>query len=143
MKGKAEIIGGKEFKDERGKLIFFNEFDMAEVKRFYVIEHPNVETVRAWQGHKTEQKWFYVIDGGFKIALVKPDNWENPSRDLKPEEFVLKADDNRILHIPGGWANGFKALEANSRLMIFSDFSIADAGKDDHRFEKDLWFEWQ
>jgi len=137
------IIEGGTHEDERGRLIFFNEFDMSPVKRFYMIEHPHVETIRAWQGHKIEEKWFYVISGGFKVVLVQPDDWENPSVELKAEEYILKAEDNRILYIPGGRANGFKALEPNSRLVIFSDFPIADAGKDDYRFDKDLWYEWK
>lgn len=136
------IIQGGTYEDQRGRLIFFNEFDMSPVKRFYVIEHPNIETVRAWQGHKIEQKWFYVISGSFKIALVQPDDWQNPSKSLKPEEYLLKAEQNKVLHIPGGWASGFRALESDSRLIIFSDFPITEAGKDDFRFDRNLWYEW-
>jgi len=58
------------------------------------------------------------------------------------QEFILKSGINPVLHIPGGYANGFKALEAHSKLMVFSDFSIADAGKDDFRFDKTLWYDW-
>ena len=135
------IIGGQHI-DERGKLSFFNDFDMEPVRRFYVIEHPDIKTVRAWQGHKVEQKWFYVIAGSFKVVLVLPDDWEKPSEKLSTQEFILKSTMNQVLHIPGGHANGFKALEANSKLIIFSDFSMADAGKDDYRFDKDLWYKW-
>ena len=143
MKEKAEIIGGNEFEDERGRLIFFNEFDMSPVKRFYVIEHPDIETVRAWQGHKKEEKWFYVISGGFKVELVQPDNWEKPSPGLKPEEYLLKAEDNRVLHIPGGWANGFKALEPGSKMMVFSSFTVDESSNDNFRFDKSMWYDWK
>ncbi len=54
------IKGGRHI-DERGTLTFFNNFDMSPVKRFYVIDHPDTTIVRAWQGHKVEQKWFYVV----------------------------------------------------------------------------------
>ena len=123
-------------------MIFFNDFDMEAVKRFYVIEHPDIEIVRAWQGHQKEQKWFYVISGSFKVELVKPDNWENPSPDLKPEEYILKAEDNRVLHIPGGRANGFKALEPGSKMMVFSSFTVDESAQDNYRYDKTLWYNW-
>jgi dTDP-4-dehydrorhamnose 3,5-epimerase len=137
-----QIIQGGKHEDQRGRLIFFNEFDMSPVKRFYMIEHTDIETVRAWQGHKKEEKWFYVISGGFKVALVQPDDWENPSRDLKPEEYVLKAEDNRVLYIPGGWANGFKALSPGSKMMVFSSFTVDESSNDNFRFDKSMWYEW-
>jgi dTDP-4-dehydrorhamnose 3,5-epimerase-like enzyme len=137
------LIKGGRHTDDRGTLSFFNDFDMAPVKRFYVIEHPDTTIVRAWQGHKIEQKWFYVITGSFKINVVKPDNWERPSENIIVKEFILGSDTNQVLHIPGGYANGFKALEAHSKLIVFSDLSTADAGKDDFRFDKSLWYDWE
>jgi dTDP-4-dehydrorhamnose 3,5-epimerase len=137
-----QIIQGGTHEDARGKLTFFNDFDLKEVKRFYVIEHPDTEVVRAWQGHKIEQKWFYVLEGSFKVVLVKPDNWDHSSKILSQNEFILKAAENQVLHIPGGFVNGFKALEANSKMMVFSDFAINDAGSDDFRFDKRLWYDW-
>ncbi len=138
-----QIIQGGTHEDERGRLIFFNEFDMAGVRRFYVIEHTSVEIVRAWQGHKKEEKWFCVISGGFKVALVQPDDWEKPSVELKPEEYVLKAEDNRVLYIPGGWANGFKALSAGSKMMVFSSFTVDESSNDNFRFDKSMWYDWK
>jgi dTDP-4-dehydrorhamnose 3,5-epimerase-like enzyme len=137
------LIKGGRHTDDRGTLSFFNDFDMAPVKRFYVIEHPDTTIVRAWQGHKIEQKWFYVITGSFKINVVKPANWERPSENIIVKEFILGSDTNQVLHIPGGYANGFKALEAHSKLIVFSDLSTADAGKDDFRFDKSLWYDWE
>ena len=138
-----EIIQGGTHIDVRGRLTFFNDFNLKDVKRFYVIEHPDTEIVRAWQGHKIEQKWFYVLAGSFKVMLVTPDNWDHPSKPVSQNNFILKAADNQILHIPGGFVNGFKALEAHSKLMVFSDFAIDDAGSDDWRFEKELWNLWK
>ncbi len=92
-----------------GKLSFVNDFDLSQVKRYYIIEHTNVSVVRAWQGDKKEQKWFQVISGRFLVSLIQPDNWENPSGNIEPETFILEATENKVLHIPGGFANGFKA----------------------------------
>lgn len=137
------LIQGGQHTDERGTLSFFNDFDMAHVRRFYVIEHQDITVVRAWQAHKKEQKWFYVAAGSFKVVLVKPDDWEKPSEKLLTQEFILKFGIDQVLHIPGGYANGFKALEVDSKLIVFSDFAITDAGKDDFRFDKALWYDWE
>lgn len=142
MKEKPNIIKGGEFEDERGKLIFFNEFDMKEVKRFYIIEHPDSTTVRAWQGHQKEQKWFYVLAGSFKIVLVQPDNWQKPSDQLAVEEFILQTTVQQVLYIPGGYANGFKALEPKSKIMVFSSFTVEESSNDNFRFDKTWWYDW-
>ena len=142
MKEIPGIIQGGSYRDERGMLSFFNEFDLLPVRRFYVIEHPDVSVIRAWQAHKIEQKWFYVIAGSFKVVIVKPEEWLGSSEKLNPQEFILKSGDNRLLHIPGGFANGFKALAPGSQLMVFSDFPISKAGSDDFRFDKSLWYDW-
>jgi dTDP-4-dehydrorhamnose 3,5-epimerase len=136
-----EFISGGLFTDERGKLSFVNDFNMQQVKRFYMIEHPNEEIVRAWQGHKLEQKWFYVVSGGFKIIVVKPDDWIDPSNKIWSTEFILSADSQGVLHIPGGYVNGFKAVGPNSQI-IFSDFTVEQSKMDNYRFDKSLWSKW-
>jgi dTDP-4-dehydrorhamnose 3,5-epimerase len=143
MREKTNIIKGGEFEDARGKLIFFNDFDLTAVKRFYIIDHPDTEVVRAWQGHQREQKWFFVIEGTFKIVLVQPDNWENPSKELATEEFTLTSLEPQILYIPGNYANGFKALMPQSRIMVFSSFTVDESANDNFRFDKDLWYSWK
>lgn len=137
------IIQGGKHEDARGRLTFFNGFDMGAVKRFYVIEHPDTEAVRAWQGHQREQKWFYVIEGAFKLVLVQPNNWIDPSDGLQTEEFTLQTERNEILHVPGGFANGFKALIPKSRIMVFSSFTVEESGNDNFRYDKNLWYNWK
>jgi dTDP-4-dehydrorhamnose 3,5-epimerase len=143
MKEIPTIITGGNFTDARGTLSFVNDFDLLAIRRFYIIDHSDISVVRAWQAHKTEQKWFYVLAGSFKIVIVKPEGWLSASEKTAPQEFILKNGDNRLLHVPGGFANGFQALEPHSRLMVFSDYAIAEAGTDDHRFDKNLWYNWK
>ena len=76
MKKKAIIIQGGEHEDKRGLIRYCNGFDLSDVRRFYLIEHTSIDTVRAWQGHQREQKWFFVTEGSFKMVLVQPDNWK-------------------------------------------------------------------
>ena len=136
-------VPGGQHEDARGKLIFFNNFDMSGVRRFYIIEHPDTEIVRAWQGHQKEEKWFYVLDGAFKLVLVQPDDWKNPSSKLNTEEFVLEASQQKLLHVPGGYANGFKALKSKSRIMVFSSFTVEESAEDNFRFDKNDWYNWE
>lgn len=136
------LIKGGVHRDSRGVLKFYNDFDMSLVKRFYIAEHFDITVIRAWQGHQIEQKWFYVTEGAFKVILVRPDNWANPSANLPYQEYVLKADQNEILNIPAGVATGFQALKPLSKLMIFSDVTLAQSIDDDFRYDKDLWYKW-
>ena len=139
---KPEYIHGKNHTDERGVISFVNDFYLDQVKRFYMIEPADIDTVRAWQGHKKEQKWFCVISGSFIIAVVRPDDWENPSSNLEVKEFVLAHNSIGVLHIPGGYANGFKALEPRSKVIVFSDFTTEQSSNDNFRFDQSLWHDW-
>lgn len=138
----AHIIQGGKHEDARGKLIFFNDFDMNQVRRFYVIEHPDTSIARAWQAHKKEQKWFYVIGGSFKIVMVQPDDWLQPSSNLEAQEFILESEKSEVLHVPGGFANGFKALEPGSKMIVFSNFTVEESSHDDFRFDSNNWYDW-
>ncbi|WP_316844677.1 WxcM-like domain-containing protein [Pedobacter psychrodurus] len=136
------LIKGQNQKDNRGNLTFFNDFDMTPIRRFYITEPIDTDSIRAWQGHKKEQKWFFVLEGSFKVILVEPDDWDQPSKDLPYKEFALHANTNEILNISAGTATGFQALEPYSKLMIFSDVTLEQSIADDYRFAKGLWYKW-
>lgn len=136
------IIGGDKYTDDRGTLSFVNDFDLGGIKRFYLIEHSNVDIVRAWQGHQVESKWFYVVEGSFLIAWVKIDNWENPNSSLQASYKILSARKSEILAVPAGFANGFKALTQGAKLIIFSNLTLEASAKDMYRFESSRWFDW-
>ena len=137
-----ELIIGGVHSDNRGELTFFNDFDMSPVKRFYIAANFDDTVVRAWQGHQREQKWFYVLEGSFKVVLVKPDDWTYPSDELHYQKFILQAKNNEILNVPAGFVNGFQAIEPSSKLMVFSDASLSESINDDYRFDKNLWYHW-
>ena len=138
----AALITGGTYEDNRGILTYFNEFDLTPIKRLYILEHPDTSVTRAWQGHQHENKWFHVVTGLFKVVLVQPDNWNSPSPDLSHQEFVLCAVDNQVLHVPGGYATGFKAIEPDSKMLVFSNFSVEESQEDDFRFDNDKWYNW-
>jgi len=136
-------IQGGSFSDERGSLNFFNNFDMSQIVRLYEIMPSDTHTVRAWQGHQSEKKWFYCNSGAFIVNLIKLDNFEVPSKDLVVERIYLEEKRPSILEISGGYATGFKAEKVDSKLLVFSNFSLEESKQDDYRYPVDTWkVEW-
>lgn len=133
-----KIIKGDSHTDSRGILTYNNDFDASEIKRIYVIENLNVNFIRAWQGHKIEQRWFSAIQGSFKIRLITIDNWENPSKDLKVFEYILKSEKLDFLNIPKGNVSSIQSLEEESKLLIMSDYLMGEV-KDEYRFAEDYF----
>lgn len=134
-----DIIKGGIAKDHRGQIRFVNDFDMSLVKRFYIIKNGDLNLVRGWRAHRIEQRWFYVLSGSFAIRVVKIDNWESASVDLPVDRFVLNTNDNQVLHLSTGYATAFQALEENSELLVFSDYGIENAAKDDYTYPLDYF----
>ncbi|MCG9793919.1 cupin domain-containing protein [Flavobacterium algicola] len=135
----TKIIEGAKYSDDRGSVIFVNDFKFTDIERFYIIKNSIEKPIRAWQGHKLDSKNFFCITGSFKIAFVKIDNWENPSVDIIVESVVVKADEPRVLHIPAGYANAIVSLEENSQLMSFSTLPLDRVKEDDVRFDSNTW----
>lgn len=134
-----EIIKGKLHYDHRGIVRFVNDFTFDGIKRLYAITHPDTSTIRAWQGHQQETKYLFVTKGSFVINWIKIDNWQNPSKDLAINTYVLSERQSEILIIPPGHVNGFKALEPDSIMIVFSDMRLEDSKNDDFRFDVDFW----
>ena len=142
MQEQPSILKGGIFTDHRGSMRFVNDFRFGDVNRFYFIKHPDTTVVRAWQGHQFEKKYFYPIAGSFLVAWVKIDDFENPSRDLLPEYHILSTENSEIISVPKGYANGLKALEPNSELLIFSDMDLEESVNEKIRFSADWWLDW-
>jgi dTDP-4-dehydrorhamnose 3,5-epimerase-like enzyme len=138
MKKKATIVEGNKHADFRGSLYYNNEFDAKEVKRIYFIENKETDFVRAWQGHKIEQRWFSAVQGSFEIKLIEVDDWENPSKNSVIHTFILDASQLDILHIPKGCISSIQALEPNSKLMLMADYLLGEV-KDEYRFDADYF----
>ncbi len=134
-----ELIKGGVAKDERGQIRFVNDFDMSLVKRFYIIKNADTELIRGWRAHRIEQRWFYVLSGSFKVDLVKIDNWEMPSPVLPIEHVQLHATDMNLFHVPAGYGTAFRALEANSELLVYADYPLTHASMDDHTWRADYF----
>lgn len=132
------IIFGQQFKDYRGVLSYNNDFDASEIKRLYVIEQDDINVVRAWQGHKIEQRWFTAIQGKFEIKLIKIDNWDSPSKMLEQVQFILEAGQLDVLHIPAGYISSIQAIEMHSTLLVMADYRLGEI-KDEYKFNTDYF----
>mgnify|MGYP006164782867 CR=1 FL=1 len=130
---KIKILEGNRHIDERGTLTFNNGFNAFLVKRFYFIENKNKNIVRGWQGHKIEQRWFSAVKGSFKINIITIDDWDNPSKKLKLESYILSSTTLDVLHVPKGNITSIQSLEDHSKLMVLSDYSMGEV-KDEHHF---------
>ena len=138
----VEEIDGEIFRDERGQISSLNAFRFSGVERFYFIHHPDTSVIRGWHGHQHERKWFYCVQGAFTIGLVKIDNWDNPSKDLKAKKYHLREESSKIICVPEGYANCIKASVSNSILLVFSGKILPDAYSDSWRYDKNLWINW-
>ena len=140
---KPFIINGDLSADDRGELMFINQFNMELVKRFYVVSNHKQGFIRAWHAHKYESKYVFVVNGTALISTVQIDDWDNPSSDLAIDKFVLTAKKPSILYIPNGFANGFKTLSTDTKIIFFSTSTLKDSIDDDYRFDAYKWNPWE
>jgi len=138
-----KLINGGLAVDDRGTVSFVNDFNLEGVKRFYIVENHKRGFVRAWHAHKKEAKYVMVVKGSAVIGTVKIDNWENPSKDLKVNRFVLSEKNPSVLFIPAGFANGFMSLTEDAKLIFYSTSSLEESKGDDFRFDSRYWDPWK
>ena len=135
---KPTLILGGSHQDERGVLKYNNDFELSSVKRMYFIENRDASFVRAWQGHKIEQRWFMAVVGGFEIKLIKVDNWENPSKELQKITFEISHESADVLHVPQGYVSSIQATCESSKLLVMADHKMNEI-QDEFRFSSDYF----
>lgn len=136
------LVRGGSFNDNRGNLRFVNEQTPGSYKRFYLITPSDTKVIRAWQGHKLEEKGFYAVQGSFVVAVVKPSCFEEPGDEEIPDFFELSETNKNFLRVPGGCYTGIKSLALNSTLLVLSSFDLARSQADDFRQPLHKWVNW-
>lgn len=131
---KPKLTTGNCHSDQRGTLLYNNNFDASLIKRIYIIENEDNEFIRGWQGHKIEQRWFSVVCGEFKIQLIKIDNWEKPSLDLEVFTYLINSENLNVLHVPKGYVSSIQSLELSSKLLVMADYLLGE-NKDEYRYD--------
>lgn len=135
---KPILILGRSHQDKRGVLKYNNNFDVTLVKRMYIIENIDTFFVRGWQGHKIEQRWFTAVTGEFKIALIKIDDWKNPSKTLEKITFKISNKSADVLYVPQGYISSIQAITEASKLLVMADYRINEI-QDEYRFSSDYF----
>ena len=135
------MIEGSAAYDDRGSVIFFNQFNMQGIKRCYQVENISKEVIRAFHGHLQEEKYIYVTKGCAKIVCAKI---EAGNMLAPPYLFLLNSKKPVILKIPKGYANGLKSLEENTAVIFLSTSTLEESKQDDLRFAwnyfgNDIW----
>lgn len=131
-----KIINGGISVDDRGSVTFVNDFNFLDVKRFYVVENHRPGFIRAWHGHQKEGKYVFVVKGTALVGAV-----EMASESI--QKYVLSDRNPKVLYIPPGYANGFKTLENDTRIIFYSTSTLQDSLGDDIRFPFDKWNIWE
>lgn len=134
-----KIIEGGMGLDDRGTVAFVNNFNFEGVKRFYCVENFELSTIRAFHGHEKEAKYVFVPRGSILLAMVKMDSKTNPSKSNPVQRVVMSERKSQIVFIPPGYANGFRALEPNTKVIFFSTSTLDESKGDDYRFPADYW----
>jgi len=137
------LIEGGLAVDDRGEVAFVNGFNFEGVKRFYLVSNHRAGFVRAWHAHRREAKYVIVVQGSAIVAAVSIDNWERPTKNAEVHRYVLSSGKPSVLFIPAGYANGFKSLTPDVKLMFFSTSSMEEAREDDVRYDADYWDPWK
>jgi dTDP-4-dehydrorhamnose 3,5-epimerase-like enzyme len=127
--------------DHRGTVSFTNELNLNKTVRTYKVTNKQIKTVRAWHGHKLEEKWIIVEEGEFLVCAVEIDNFQNPNKEQKIFEFNMTPNDG-VLFIPKNYANGAMNLSENNSIRYLSSLPLEESIKDDYRFDSQFWDPW-
>lgn len=129
-----QFLDGKNYQDERGIITYNNDFEASQIKRIYTIENHSTDFIRGWQGHKIEQRWFACMKGSFEISVIEVDDFENPSKDLTIQKYLLKDDVLTYLHVPAGCITAIRAISEGSKLLVLVDYQLHEIS-DEYKFE--------
>jgi len=127
--------------DERGTVSFTNDLNLQKAIRTYKVENSQLKTVRAWHGHKVEEKWVNVEQGEFLVCVVKVDDFTSPSKDSEIQTYKMSPKDG-FLYIPPNFANGAMNLTEDNAIRYYSSSTLEESLNDDFRFESDYWDPW-
>lgn len=135
-----ELLEGNRFEDERGIITYNNDFDVTKIKRIYTIENHSTEYIRGWQGHKIEQRWFACMKGSFEISVIAVDDFNQPSKNLTIQKYILTDEVLTYLHIPAGCITSIQSKIQQSKLLVLADYSLGEIN-DEYRFELNYFSE--
>lgn len=131
---------GKIITDDRGHLIVHNSFNPQElrVKRFYIVSNRDSGFIRAWHGHRVEEKYVTVLNGTAQISLCPMESFCIES----VSTHILTEYSPEMVHIPANFYNGWMSLTPGATLQYFSTSSLESSLGDDYREDWDTVNVW-
>ena len=129
-----ELLEGNRFEDERGIITYNNDFDATKIKRIYTIENHSTKYIRGWQGHKIEQRWFACMKGSFEISVIVVDDFNQPSKNLTIQKYILTDEVLTYLHISAGCITSIQSIVPQSKLLVLADYALGEIN-DEYRFD--------
>lgn len=116
------------------------------IQRAYIVENHSKGMVRAWHSHSDGDTYITVISGAAKIAAIDVEKFDKLIADgvgahkASPPHYVftLSARKPQVVFIGAGWANGHCSLEDNTKLLVLSTLSFAEAKLDDRRISSNV-----
>ncbi len=133
------LIRGGSFTNKNGTIKFINGFSLKGFERFYQIDLPKKNIIRAYHGHMKESKAVFVISGSILLCIVRMTNSKIPSKKIKVKRIILRSSLPQIYLVPPKYANGIMSLEKNTKVFFFSDKTLQESKKDDFRFDENYW----
>ena len=91
-----------------------------------MIKNKSTNFTKAWQVYVIERRYFSVVQGNFKIKIIKINNRESTDKDSKVFYFVLNDQNLDTLCVPKGYVNSIQTLEEESKLMVMSDYQLGE-----------------
>jgi len=101
---------------------------LPRIARVYDVRNFEPGTIRGFHLHRREWKAFHVAVGAAKFAVRREGGGELLT-------FVLTDRNPRLLVVPPGHYNGWRALEPNTLLFGFSSATIEESLRDDERVD--------
>jgi len=166
MEIKKKNQEGGLFVDDRGVIRFINDFP-PDIRRMYQVENLRAGMIRAFHGHKKEEKYVWVPRGIVEVKIISFDMvldsptyshqeglaehhnkllaWKKDNEKCMTS-FVLSSFKPSLLHISAGYYNGFKTLTDDAVIQFYSTYTLEESKEDDFRlpwdhFGKEIWEE--
>lgn len=139
LEEKLKKIDGGLRKGNLGTIKYVNDFSFKKIKRFYQIDLPKKNIIRAFHGHLKETKYVYPVEGSTLLCAVKLTSAKNPSKKSHVYKFILSDKKPQIVQVPPGFANGIKSISSTAKVIFFSSSTLSQSLKDDFRFPSDYW----
>ena len=131
------LINGNISVDDRGSVTFCNDFNFEGVKRAYMVENHNKGFIRAFHYHDFEGKYVSVVNGTILLYTVKVNKEDLDKSEVK--KFILSSKKPQILFIPKSYANGFKTLTDDTKIIFYSTSTLEESLGDDIRYPYNQW----